>query len=40
MKSPTAADQSTQATFGGMIDVWGIESEKVDIKEMILKPSL
>jgi hypothetical protein len=36
---PTASDQLAHGTFGGMIDVWGIGSEKDDVKEMILYAS-
>ena len=39
LKSPTAGDQLAHATFGGIIDVWGVGSEKVDVQEMILHPS-
>ncbi|PIG80511.1 hypothetical protein AARAC_001636 [Aspergillus arachidicola] len=39
LKGPTAADEPAHAAFGGMIDVWGIGSEKVEVKEMILDAS-
>jgi hypothetical protein len=39
LEVPTAIDQLAHGTFGGMIDVWGIGSETVDVKEMILYPS-
>ncbi|KAK6810946.1 hypothetical protein RU639_013259 [Aspergillus parasiticus] len=39
LKGPTAADQPAHAVFGGMIDVWGIGSEKVEVKEMIFDAS-
>jgi hypothetical protein len=39
LEGPTEGDQPVYAAFGGMIDVWGIGSEMVDVKEMILYPS-
>ncbi|KAB8271100.1 hypothetical protein BDV30DRAFT_250262 [Aspergillus minisclerotigenes] len=39
LEGPTAADQPAHAVFGGMIEVWGIGSEKVEVKEMILDAS-
>lgn len=35
-----ADDQPMRATFGGMIDVWGIGSEKIETKELILDASI
>lgn len=39
LKGPTATDQLADAVFGGMIKVWGIGSEKVEVKEIILDAS-
>ncbi|KAE8406699.1 hypothetical protein BDV37DRAFT_269732 [Aspergillus pseudonomiae] len=36
LEGPTAMDQPVHAAFGGMIDVGGMGSEKVDIREMSL----
>jgi hypothetical protein len=32
-------DRAVGATFGGMIDVWGPEPGKVDVREIILRPT-
>jgi hypothetical protein len=39
-ENSTSVDQPSRATFGGMIDIWGIGSETVEIKEMILNPCI
>ncbi|GAB1193440.1 hypothetical protein APSETT444_002656 [Aspergillus pseudonomiae] len=36
LEGPTATDQPVHAAFGGMLDVWGMGSKKVDIREMSL----
>jgi hypothetical protein len=37
-KDSTSVDQPARASFGGMIDVWGVGSETVEVAEMILDP--
>jgi hypothetical protein len=37
-KDSTSVDQPARASFGGMIDVWGVGSETVEVTEMILDP--
>lgn len=40
LEVPTASDQLAHGTFGGMIDVWGIGSENVDFKEILVSFSV